>query len=525
MELNYKIKSHWPSFAWLAEWSLEDKAICVYHGEGIEAQDRWFIEGVWAGEFTTGGFDTTDIVAGSGARIRGDKVWFVSSGSNVDRLHSFQKEGRTIVSNSICCLLAWIDGSPNFRYLNYVKDFAKYRHTIFGAHSLLFPSSAGPVRLTYFANLLWNGEQLEEHDKPCGERHFRSFDEYVAFLRNSMSLVAGNATHARRLRPLKMICSLSNGYDSPTVAAVANSVCEIEAFTVKIDRDGRDDSGEAIAAKLGIPCHVVDRDAWYGASLAEVPFIACSGSVGDMVFKSAEKLLEGKVLLLGGPGGDTGWSKNASISANMTVGGGALLGLTEFRLWSGFINCSVPMWGIRQIQDIKRISNSPEMGPWDTGGNYTRPICRRIVEEAGVPRSSFGVGKRGVSFVPHTINQSITKSSREDFLAWLDEHAKRSDQGEAPLISPELARILDSIVPKLEKFIDRLIPVLSRRGLWQVRNACVVVQKRLTKPYYHYRYLVHWAIDRAKKRYLTVVSPSWVIHTDLTSSRKNTLLN
>ena len=501
MQFNYRSMPQWPPLAWLAECTPGSDTINVYHGERIETTDQWFIAGAWAGKFSEGGFDATDIVAGSGARIRGEKVWFVSSGSNVDRLHSFQKNGGAILSNSLCCLLSWVDGSPDIGYLSYAKDFSDYRYTVFGVHSLSFPSSAGPVKLTYFANLLWNFEQLEEHDKPCRERRLGSFDDYVTFLKDSLSLVAENAAHSGRLNPFKLLCSVSNGYDSPTVAAIAKSVCDVEAFTVEKDRDGRDDSGAAIAAKLDIPCHVVDRDLWREAQLAEVPFIACSGSVGDMVFKSAEKLLKGKILLLGGPGGDTSWNKNARISEPMAVGGGALLGLTEFSIWAGFVSCPVPMWGIRQIRDIIHISNSAEMGPWDTGGKYTRPICRRILEDAGVPRSYFGIGKRGVSFVPHSIGQSLSESSKGDFMAWFDRLFEGSSDGRRPGGSPELARIVDTTVPILEKLIGVFIPLLDRRGLWQVRKFFTSVQKRLNEPYYHYKYLIHWAVDRAKQRY------------------------
>ena len=37
-----------------------------------------------------------------------------------------------------------------------------------------------------------------------------------------------------------------------------------------------------------------------------------------------------------------------------------------------------------------RISRSPEMGPWVVGHSYDKPIPRRILEEAGVPRGMFG---------------------------------------------------------------------------------------------------------------------------------------
>ena len=39
---------------------------------------------------------------------------------------------------------------------------------------------------------------------------------------------------------------------------------------------------------------------------------------------------------------------------------------------------------------------SPEMAPWRLGNGYDRPIPRRILESAGVPRALFGARKKAV---------------------------------------------------------------------------------------------------------------------------------
>src|SRR2546426_6038614 len=44
----------------------------------------------------------------------------------------------------------------------------------------------------------------------------------------------------------------------------------------------------------------------------------------------------------------------------------------------------------RSIAETQRISRSREMAPWDVDAGYSRPICRRILETAGVPREAFG---------------------------------------------------------------------------------------------------------------------------------------
>jgi len=285
------------------------------------------------------------------------------------------------------------------------------------------------------------------------------------------------------------------------VAAIASSVCEVEAVTFDEDRDGHDDSGQDIAKILKISCHIVDRDAWRSKELAEVPFLACSGSVGDLPFKSAEKHLKGKVLLAGGPGADAQWNKKAAWSEHIHIGGGSFLGLTEYRLWVGFISCSVPLWTVPQIRDVMRISSSEEMEKWHTGGDYSRPICRRIVEGAGVPGHLFGVRKSGVSFAPPTKSRSLSASSRKDFLEWLKNRTIFSTKGEGPHISLKFAKFSDWVIELLQRGTVLAMRLSRRLRQKRIKSLLAGVYDKLKRPFYHHHYVVHWAIDRAKKRY------------------------
>jgi hypothetical protein len=94
------------------------------------------------------------------------------------------------------------------------------------------------------------------------------------------------------------------------------------------------------------------------------------------------------------------------------------LTMTEFRLSAGFINCPVPFWGARRIHEVVAISRHPSMKPWDVPGYYSRPICRRIVETAGVPREVFGIAKRAGSVTERV----LTEASKRDYLAWCARH-------------------------------------------------------------------------------------------------------
>jgi hypothetical protein len=66
---------------------LGSETVSVLHGPRVETNPDWCVEAVWAGSFSEGGFDLTDVIVGTGIRIRGDKVLFVSSGDTLNRLH------------------------------------------------------------------------------------------------------------------------------------------------------------------------------------------------------------------------------------------------------------------------------------------------------------------------------------------------------------------------------------------------------------------------------------------------------
>jgi hypothetical protein len=69
--------------------------------------------------------------------------------------------------------------------------------------------------------------------------------------------------------------------------------------------------------------------------------------------------------------------------------------MKEFRLRVGFVKVAIPFFGAARAEDIDKISNSGEMEFWRLGNDYDKPIPRRILETAGVPRGLFGVRKDG----------------------------------------------------------------------------------------------------------------------------------
>ncbi len=500
MHLEYVPVLEWPTLAWLARCQNMDSTVTVFHGKWVETTDKWFAEAVWAGDYDSGDFDLTDIVAGSGARERDGKVVFVSSGSTVDRLHHVQVGDVTWISNSLCCLLAAVDGVLDSRYRFYFRDIATIANGTENYHKEL-ATSAGLVKFLYFDNMIWDGRTLTVQSKPNGDRDFASFSEYRAFLDASIEQLQDNLVARHRQQHYKMLGSLSTGYDSTTVTALAKQVGCDEAISFDTDRVGDDDSGEEIAAILGIRCHLVRRDAWLSTELPEIPFIA-AGSGQDIVFKGAEEFLQGRVLISGFHG-DKVWAKDVkNLSENIVRGDNTGLGLTEYRLWVGFLHCPIPFWGVRQIRSINAISCSSELAPWDIGNSYSRPICRRIAEEAGVPRHAFGIKKKGMAVPLGRSKCFLTEQSRADYYRWLKEH--RSEWIKVASMPP---------LPWLEACIDLARPLSETLRTWVLRShlrpsntlQSAGLRRREHELYgFHTRlnyYTFAWAVENAKRRY------------------------
>ena len=53
---------------------------------------HWFCEAIWDGIYSEGNLDQTDLIFGSGARCRADRITFVSSGATIDRLQFLQRD-------------------------------------------------------------------------------------------------------------------------------------------------------------------------------------------------------------------------------------------------------------------------------------------------------------------------------------------------------------------------------------------------------------------------------------------------
>lgn len=495
MQFEYLLVSEWPALAWLATWEQTSETAIVQHGQRVETNVDWFCEAVWAGDYASGDFDLTDIVAGSGGRVRNDTILYVSSGSTVDRLVSIQVGDSFFVSNSLPCLLAAVGADVDASYPKYYEDLLTIIQGI-DSYRPFLSTTAGPVRLTYFDNLVWNGKTLEVRPKPVEHRDFSSYEHYKRFLSTSLGLLAENMAAMPRLYPYRMLGTLSSGYDSCTVTTLAREAGCSEALCINRARGGAEEEGEAIAAFLGVRPLLIERSAWLSEVCPEPPFIIGDAMGTDIPFKSAEHHLLGRVLLTGYHG-DVIWAKEGKlINECIARGDQSGLSLTEYRLHAGFIHCPIAFWGVKQIRDLRALSTSPEMEFWDIPGNYSRTICRRIVEEAGVPRQLFGQSKAATTVA---FNEILTPASMLHYLAWIKRRRWNwLRRGRLPpLASDEFERKVLEIMkePPMRKLRSQLsrTPVLWRMVIDEYPDLDTPTPLR--------RHLFPWALEIEKAKY------------------------
>lgn len=521
MRFRYVERISWPELAWLAKLRPGDPVIEVHRGRRVEITDEWYGEIAWAGRYEEGRFDATEVVAGSGGLLRGDAAYFVSPGSTVDRLQFLTTDSATFVSNSLACLLAASGASPHEPARGFASFFRNMVVSGLAANNRQLKTSAGPVGLTYFRNLCWDGRTLTAVEKPFIERDFTTFLAYRSFLEESMASLAANAASQARQFPRRVIATLSSGYDSATVAAIARQSGLDEVLLFDADRkEQRDfhracqpsngasgeDSGKDIAAALGLRSLSVAHDAWMDGHLPEVPFLAADGYGQEVFFRGAEDHLAGTVLLTGFFG-DSVWGKDTrdddgNLTRRNNPAGGSL---TEFRLAAGFLHAPVPYWGGRQVGDIVRLSNSSELEPWDIPGGYSRPICRRIVEESGVPRDAFGTVKQGGSVFLLDSPTFLSDTSLADFRTWLENHPEiltdsRLNRwlGRQWWLDHALWAALpyDSIIRHAG--VDGQTPSLAWRAAWRIRNEGYEFANRIPTPRH---WVFPWATERAAEAY------------------------
>ena len=405
IRLRYQPNTALPPLAWLARLDGGAFELRVDHGADVETHPDFFFEGAWAGDFADGRPDETEVAFGTGCVVRGTEVSFISSLATTDYLY-YRTGAPLTVSNSLPLLLAALDDSLDPTY----RRYDAINNTILqGVNDYVrdIPTSRGVVRRLMYHNLRCTPESIAEIPKPQPP-DFESFADYSGYLTESYERLVANARDGRRRQPLRIYTTQSRGYDTTAVNAIARHHRVDGVFTVtrgkgEPGRPDPDDDGTEIAAALGIgPVIPIDRHAYSDGFQDEVYYHASMHECPDANLKQIVDHIHGPALLLTGTLGEM-WYTHACGYADRpeTLHDGLARwdlgthGLTEVRLRAGYVQAAIPYIGARKREQIVRITESEEMTPWRIGSRYDRPIPRRLGEEAGAARESFGQVKMG----------------------------------------------------------------------------------------------------------------------------------
>lgn len=472
----------WPPLAWACKVERDPTNITVWCGAFVEQTDNSIFEAVWDGSVSAIDLDQSTLVCGTGFVIRDKKITFITSSNTVDRIWLIKTESGGWVGNSLPALLAVSGARLKDDYLSYYNDLYTIAHGI-GQYVQQIPLHDGIAEVVYFQNLIYNLESWQRIDKVDNTPPFNSFDDYYNYLLTSASLLASNATSKQRAYPVEILTTISTGYDSPTAAIVARHAGCRKALTLTRARSifTRSDSGAKIARQLNLECEEYESPKSTSPE-TEPYFWAVRGEPADANL-SVFKFPETPSMLFTGYNGDVVWGTHFKQKHLIARKGLTGLGLCEYRLKKAFFHCPVPFWGITRAKELQTLSKSRELKPWSVGGDYDRPICRRIIEEAGVPREWFGLQKKATTFSPVAERRPINKLSRRRFELFIKERG-------LPLTPQWLLRltsILDEeVIIRLSGITNKNLPRLQINGKaeamtfhWAVSELVTTYKKEL----------------------------------------------
>lgn len=384
----------YPRLAWLFELGERPRAHC---GADVEVFRDGLVEGCWGGRF--GDFDFAGRVDFFGSGVvarRGGASWlFCPPCHTCDALYALDHRGRRYVANSLVILFEHAGLTPDPRH-NYTRSLITLTNGLDQAETLVWRTADVALHRLLGDDFTFDGDGPPRRER---RREAASFPDYAAYHRHLLDTVAACLRNAadpvRRHRTYAPVTTCSGGYDSNAVAALAAEAgCRL-AVTFGSARGGGDDSGRPVAESLGMPCVERGRPG-RDTGGAEAEFLATGTGGGESPFAAFEEELRGAVLL-SGHYGDKIWERSVPPGTDLRRTAPSGCSLADFRLRVGFLHVPAPFVGARRHPDVHAISNSAEMRPFSVGGGYDRPVCRRILEEAGVPRALVGRSKRAVA--------------------------------------------------------------------------------------------------------------------------------
>lgn len=489
-----------PKLAWCAEMMLG--RVRVEHGGAVEVGDGSIVEGAWSGRFADWDFSTAPTFTGTGLKVSGDQVLFATPTDTLHALFFIRCRRRLFCSNSLPFLLTRSGDEVDPSYPYYQFDLMSVMYGL-NRYCRSIPTLGGHhVSIVYHSNILVDGALRTTSIPKSAPPAFPDYDAYTHFLTSEVVGVSANAGDPERRSGYEPLATISSGYDSPACAILARSAGCREAVTfTKARRDYgyQEDTGKRIAEQLGLEVTEYDSAAYLSQStLREIEFVASGVGGDDVIFSALEDRLSGRLLYTGFHG-DKVWARTGQTPSEDIVRGDASgASMTEFRLRVGFLNLAIPFIGCVRHPSIHSISSSDEMRPWSLDGDYDRPIPRRLVEEAGVPREWFGQTKKAAAMpvvTAHDVDPELGEVLSPRGLESFAHFAARR-----PLFRSWRDRARYHGVRALHRLNLRMA---SSPGVWRLSHwlSRTKVFDRHVKERKRHIYLFAWAMAHMRQRY------------------------
>ena len=412
-----------------------------------------------------------------------------------------------MLSNSLSFLMAkekykfdpCFAGYEKFFNHNILQGIYKYNSHV---HALKDDKPSEDIQMILFRNITIRDDGTVQIDVKPETKGFDNFEEYSERLTSTMKLLAENAKDEHRKYKYAVTSFISSGYDAATCASVAKECGANKALTFEAKGKYKNDSGVLAAKRLGYET-VVERDAYAYLNRNDFPEVQSisGGDIGNVIsFSTFEDDMKDH-LVFSGENGDFVWGKNKSFQTindeAHIVWKNSEVGLSESHLHQGYIPVPMTSFGIRHWTDLFRISNSDEMAHWSVGGDYDRPIPRRILEEKGLPRETFGMKKYGAGFYyaydwKNRILSRMSENSAKEFEKYLNENKNTAPIGV----------YIKFIWTNKSKFWNTMVTRLKLPKL-RVAVPDSEVEKRnaVTNPFAA-RYLIPWAGEHMIRDYI-----------------------
>lgn len=419
-----------PRLAWLAEVHFKTGITRVWHGRDVEIGDRWLVEGVWDGPFSAIGLQSARHFFGSGMIFEDGGVWLIPSRALVDRILYCRNGESLIASNSLPLILgftgATLSESVDYRQeaMAILSGVDEYRTTFRVVHDVF-----ECLHQLYFEPVHINATSCKRAPRHL-PREFRDYADYVGALQGALDRIRSNCASPERRTHVRAYTTISTGYDSTAVSALVRDFPIEAAFTSRrsnssilpwMSKRAAIDDGGPIASILGIETRYLDSQQ---VSRDELYFLAATAAEPELAFAAMATYLGEQSdvgIVFTGFHGDKVWDAHIGglfLSRDIRRGDTSGLNLGEIRLKAGFFNVAVPFIFAEEMKSIAKLSQSEEMRPWLLNTDYDRPIPRRIVESAGVPRAYFGNRKKAiVQHYSFPKNESLRAMYRD----WLSE--------------------------------------------------------------------------------------------------------